>query len=97
MTNPLNALIVRQCDGVIVYLQQKFAVCYERIKDDTNRPIVQSHTKEELQRMFDNRERWYQVNATYSVLAGETPEESADRVMRILKKWSPAFLEQQSN
>ena len=42
--------------------------------------------------MFDNRERWYQVNATYSVLAGETPEESADRVMRILKKWSPQFL-----
>ena len=80
----------------IVYLQQKFAVCYERIKDDPNRPIVQSHTKEELQRIFDNRERWYQVNATYSVLAGETPEESADRVMRILKKWSPAFLEQQS-
>ena len=66
MTNPLNALIVRQCDGVIVYLQQKFAVCYERIKDDPNRPIVQSHTKEELQRIFDNRERWYQVNATYS-------------------------------
>mgnify|MGYP000389787640 CR=1 FL=1 len=32
MTNPLNALIVRQCDGVIVYLQQKFAVCYERIR-----------------------------------------------------------------
>ena len=50
------------------------------------------HTKEELQRIFDNRERWYQVNATYSVLAGETPEESADRVMRILKKWSPQFL-----
>ena len=92
MTNPLNALIVRQSNGIIVYLQQKFAVCYERIKDDPNRPIVQSHTKEELQRMFDNRERWYQVNATYSVLAGETPEESADRVMRILKKWSPQFL-----
>ena len=73
-------------------MQQKFAVCYERIKDDPNRPIVQSHTKEELQRIFDNRERWYQVNATYSVLAGETPEESADRVMRILKKWSPQFL-----
>ena len=92
MTNPLNALIVRQSNGIIVYLQQKFAVCYERIKDDPNRPIVQSHTQEELQRIFENRERWNQVNATYSVLAGETPEESADRVMRILKKWSPQFL-----
>ena len=73
-------------------MQQKFAECYERIKHDPNRAIDQSHTKDELQRMFDNRERWYQVNATYSVLAGETPEESADRVMRILKKWSPQFL-----
>lgn len=94
MVNPLNVLPIRQYNGIVVYLQQKFAVCYDRIKDDPNRPIVQSHTKEELQRLFETRERWYQTNATYSVLAGETPDESANRVIRVLKKWSPAFLEQ---
>ena len=92
MVNPVNAVIVQQYDGIIVYLQQTFAVCYERIRHDKNRPLVQSHTKEELQQLFEERERWYQVNATYSVLAANTPEESAERVIKILKKWSPQFL-----
>ncbi len=92
MVNPVNAVIVQQYDGIIVYLQQTFAVCYERIRHDKNRPLVQSHTKEELQQLFEERERWYQVNATYSVLAGNTPKESAERVIKILKKWSPQFL-----
>lgn len=92
MVNPVNAVIVQQYDGIIVYLQQSFAVCYERIRHDKNRPLVQSHTKEELQQLFEERERWYQVNATYSVIAGNTPEESAERVIKILKKWSPQFL-----
>ena len=95
MVNPVNAVTVEQYGGVIIYLQQSFAVCYERIRNDKNRPIVQSHTKEELQQMFEERERWYQVNATYSVLAGDTPEESAERVKKILKKWSPQFLSQE--
>lgn len=91
MVNPVNAMTVEQYGGIVVYLQQSFAVCYERIRNDKNRPIVQSHTKEELQQLFEKRERWYQVNATYSVLAGDTPEESAERVKQILKKWSPQF------
>ena len=65
MVNPVNAVIVQQYDGIIVYLQQTFAVCYERIRHDKNRPLVQSHTKEELQQLFEERERWYQVNATF--------------------------------
>lgn len=92
MVNPVNAVIVQQYKGIIIYLQQSFEVCYERIRNDKNRPLVQRHTKEELQQLFEERERWYQVNATYSVLAGNTPEESAERVIKILKKWSPAFL-----
>lgn len=95
MVNPVNSVTVEQYGGVIIYLQQSFAVCYERIRNDKNRPIVQSHTKEELQQLFEKRERWYQVNATYSVLAGDTPEESAERVKKILKKWSPQFLSQE--
>ena len=92
MVNPVNAVIVQQYKGIIIYLQQSFEVCYERIRNDKNRPLVQRHTKEELQQLFEERERWYQINATYSVLAGNTPEESAERVIKILKKWSPAFL-----
>lgn len=38
MVNPVNAVIVQQYDGIIVYLQQSFAVCYERIRHDKNRP-----------------------------------------------------------
>lgn len=92
MVNPINALTAKMYNGIIIYLQQSFEVCYERIRNDKNRPIVQNHTKEELQQLFERRERWYQVNATYSVLAEDTPEQSAEKVKEILKKWSPQFL-----
>jgi shikimate kinase len=94
MVNPVNAARAKAHGGIVIYLQQTFAVCYDRIKNDTNRPIVQQNTKEALQQLFQNREQQYQANATYSVIAGETPEESAERVIQLLQQQGelPAIL-----
>lgn len=86
MVDPVNAAAATKNGGIIVYLQQTFETCYERIRYDTNRPIVQKNTKKQLQALFAQREQLYQAHATDTVVAGNTPEESAERVIQLLKE-----------
>ena len=51
MLNPDSAAAARK-EGVVVLLDESFDTCYRRIKGDTNRPIVQRSTKEELEQLF---------------------------------------------
>lgn len=81
MVNPVNAAAATEQGGIIVYLKQTFETCYERIRNDANRPIVQQNTKEQLRQIFEARERHYQAHATHIVVAGDTPEESAEKVI----------------
>lgn len=72
--------------GEIIYIDQTFEVCYSRIKDDTNRPLVVKNTKEQLEEIYKKRSDIYKKNSTVLVKPGDTPEETADKVIEILKE-----------
>ena len=83
MLNAESAAAARET-GAVVLLDQSFAVCYSRIKNDTNRPLVQRNTKEQLETIYHQRDSVYRAHANYIVPAGNTPEESAQRVLDAL-------------
>lgn len=82
--NDKTAKIARE-NGIVVLLDQSFDVCYSRIKDDKNRPLVQKNTKEQLREIYNARDSVYRKNSTIVVKAGNTPEESAERVINAIQ------------
>ena len=72
-------------NGVIVYIDVPFEVCYRRISGDRNRPIVMNNTKEELEFIYDSRVPVYKENSTFTVSGDGTAEEIADRILSLLK------------
>ncbi len=64
----------------MVLLNESFDTCYARIQGDTNRPIVQRSTKEELHQLFDQRAGIYRAHASHVVDGGVSPEQMAERV-----------------
>ena len=44
--------------------------CYNRIKDDKNRPLAYNSTREELKKLFDKRKRLYIKNSLITVSGG---------------------------
>ncbi len=68
MVNADNARIAKQ-NGVVVFLDVDFETCYERIAGDTNRPIVQSNTKEKLLELYNTRKTHYEQNCDFKLYA----------------------------
>lgn len=56
--------------GVPVFIDTKFSICYNRIKDDKNRPLAYNSTREELKKLFDKRKRLYIKNSLITVSGG---------------------------
>ncbi|MGN0585415.1 MAG: shikimate kinase [Ruminococcus sp.] len=86
MLNNDTAASAKNAGAWVVFLDQSFDTCYERIRDDKNRPIVQKNTKEQLREIFLSREGVYRSNATHvlSISAEESPEETAKRITELL-------------
>lgn len=74
MLNPDSAAYARE-NGAVVLLNESFDTCYARIQGDTNRPIVQRSTKEELHQLFDQRAGIYRAHASHVVDGGVSPEQ----------------------
>lgn len=85
MLNSDTAKTVKENGGAIVYLDVPFDDCYERIKGDTNRPIVMNNTKEQLEEIYNNRRDIYIENSTVRVKAVGTPSEIAEVIADTLK------------
>lgn len=85
MQNSDTAEAVKNNGGVIVYLNVPFDVCYDRIKDDTNRPIVVNNTKEQLEEIYNNRRDIYMKNSTIMVEAVGSPTEIAGSIIDIIR------------
>lgn len=49
--------------GLSVYINTSFDICYARIKDDTNRPLVVNNTKEQLHELYETRAAIYRKNS----------------------------------
>lgn len=85
MLNPDTAAAAREKGAHIVLIDESFEVCYERIKDDQNRPIVQRNTKEQLQRIFDDRAVVYRKHATDILPPAGTPDDTAAKLIELLQ------------
>ncbi len=53
--------------STVVFLDTDFEVCYQRIKNDLNRPLVQGKTKAQIAQMYVNRYDVYKNNCHFSV------------------------------
>ncbi|GLC88721.1 shikimate kinase [Lysinibacillus piscis] len=65
--NAENRTIMRR-SGLVFFLDATFEDVYTRIQHDTNRPIVQSSTKEELYKLFQYRRKFYREVGHIQVL-----------------------------
>ena len=53
--------------GIPVYINTSFELCYQRIKGDTNRPLVMNNTPEQLLELYNKRAEIYKRNSTFMV------------------------------
>lgn len=82
--NENSAKIARE-NGTVIFLDIPFEVCYDRIKDDTNRPLVANNTKEQLREIFDKRHDIYLANSTVRTDADRSPLEVCQDIIKIMK------------
>lgn len=76
---------IASADGIVVYIEAPFEVCYKRIAGDKNRPIVMSNTKEELEFIYGSRVPVYKKNSSVSVSGEGSAEEIAERIINLIK------------
>lgn len=72
-------------NGVVVYIDIPFEVCYGRIADDTNRPLVVNNTKEQLEEIYNGRVPVYRANSTVTVDGVGSADEIAVRIAEAIK------------
>ena len=74
--------------GVTVFLDARFPVCYGRIKDDQNRPLVVNNTREQLYEIFLKRRDIYKRNSAVAVTAEGTSFEITSAVIKAVKEFT---------
>lgn len=74
--------------GITVFLDARFPVCYGRIKDDQNRPLVVNNTREQLYRIFLKRKSIYKRNSAVTVKAEGTGNEITNAVIKATKTYA---------
>lgn len=80
MLNPDTAKTAKESGSAVIFLDVPFEMCYERIKDDTNRPIVMNSTKEELEKLYNDRRSIYISNSTIRLECCGSPVEIAEQI-----------------
>ncbi len=61
-------------NGKVVFLDADFETCYERIKDDPNRPLAHNNPKEKVRELYDTRRPVYAERADITIKAAGTPD-----------------------
>lgn len=83
MVNPLNAQIAGQ-NGTVLFLDIPFELCYERISQDPNRPLVQANSKRGLLEIYNSRVPLYRENAAFCVDASHSPQIIARKIKELV-------------
>ena len=81
--SPLNRDLLKTNSDNNIYLKADFETLYQRISADNNnqRPLFLSKTKEELQKIFQERESWYEEVASKVIdVTRLSPEEIAEEL-----------------
>ena len=71
--------------GVTVFLDARFPVCYGRIKDDKNRPLAVNNTREQLYRIYLKRRKIYKKHSKITVKAEGTGNDIVNSVIKLVK------------
>ncbi len=71
-------------NGIVVFIDASFDTCYNRIKNDANRPIVQNNTYESLHNIYDERIPLYDAHSSVKISADGTADDIADRIISVL-------------
>ncbi len=71
--------------GITVFLDARFPVCYGRIKEDTNRPLVVNNTREQLYQIYIKRKKIYKAHSKITVKAEGTGNDIANSVIESVK------------
>lgn len=80
MLNPDTAKAAKESGSAVIFLDVPFEMCYERIKNDKNRPIVVNSTKEELEKLYNDRRNIYISNSTIRLECCGSPVEIAEQI-----------------
>lgn len=84
LINDETAEYARQ-SGLSVYINTSFEICYERIKDDANRPLVVNNSKDELKKLYDTRDKIYRRNAMCMVNGCTTDTIIVDEIAKLTR------------
>ena len=71
--------------GISVYINTPFEVCYERIKNDSNRPLVVNNTQEQLRQLYDTRSAIYRRNSMYMVNGNARDSVICGEIVKLVK------------
>ena len=78
--------------GMTVYINTSFDVCYDRIKNDTNRPLVVKNTREQLRELYDTRDVIYRRNSLYMVNGSTKDYIIRDEILKLLSYYEKHIL-----
>ena len=71
-------------NGLVIFIDTPFEMCYDRMCDDPHRPIAASSTKEQLKARYDERYPKYKQNSAITISGEGTPEEIAARILHVM-------------
>ncbi len=72
-------------NGVSVYINTAFELCYRRISGDKNRPLVGKNTKEQLRELYETRAVIYKRNSTFMVNGNSRDRIIADEIAKLVR------------
>ncbi len=72
-------------NGVSVYINTAFELCYRRISGDKNRPLVVKNTKEQLRELYETRAVIYKRNSTFMVNGNARDRIIADEIAKLVR------------
>lgn len=81
MISDVNAEIARE-NGIVIFLDVPFEVCYSRICNDTNRPIASGNSKEQLEKIYNTRYGIYKNHSSMIIDADNSPENIAENIKK---------------
>lgn len=81
-----NTALYANTHGITVFLDAEFELCYERIKNDTNRPLVVNNTVEQLRELFEKRREIYRAHSRFTVKVKGIEEKTLENINMELGK-----------
>ncbi|WP_338750063.1 shikimate kinase [Bacillus sp. FJAT-52991] len=80
-----NRQLMKQ-HGSVIFLEADLAVIFDRLKDDTSRPLIQNQEQSRIQQLYEKRLPLYKEAADFIIhTTNQTAEQVAEEVIQRLK------------